>query len=81
MGKIKAHAQDFLEEGGYDLGYDMSNLPELADFKYVLKEQLDPQDYRTKRDALKQDVEEFKAEVKELINAKLAQAAKKKKEG
>ena len=30
MGKIKDYCQDFLEGGGYELGYDMSNLPELG---------------------------------------------------
>jgi len=30
MGKIKDYCQDFLEGGGYDLGYDMDSLPELS---------------------------------------------------
>ena len=45
MGKIKDHCQDFLEEGGYDLGFDMGYLPELKDFKTVLKERTDAQKY------------------------------------
>ena len=49
MGKIKAHAQDFLEDGGYELGYDMSNLPEIQDFKYVLEKSLDAQQYSEQR--------------------------------
>ena len=45
MGKLKSHCQDFLESGGYDLGFSMSYLPELADFKHVLDRQIDAQDY------------------------------------
>ena len=45
MGKIKDHCQEFLENGGYDLGFDMGYLPELKDFDTVLKEQTDAQTY------------------------------------
>ena len=68
MGKIKAHAQDFLEDGGYELGYDMSNLPEIQDFKYGLEKSLDAQQYSEQRAKMMKEVEEFKQEVKDLIN-------------
>ena len=29
MGKIKRYLEDWLENYGYDLGYDMSNVPDL----------------------------------------------------
>ena len=29
MGKLKSHIQEWLEQYGYDLGYDMDNLPPL----------------------------------------------------
>ena len=45
MGKIKDYCQDFLESGGYDLGYSMGYLPELSEFKTVLRNQIDAQDY------------------------------------
>ena len=45
MGKLKDHCQEFLEEGGYELGYHMGYMPELKDFKTVLKEQKDAQEY------------------------------------
>jgi hypothetical protein len=31
MGLLKGHIQDWLEEYGYDLGYDWDNLPDLSD--------------------------------------------------
>ena len=31
MGLLKGHIQDWLEEFGYDLGYDWDNLPDLSD--------------------------------------------------
>lgn len=67
MGKIKEHAQEFLENGGYELGFDMSNLPEIQDFDYVLKKSLDAQEYSEQRAAMMKEVNEFKQEVKDLI--------------
>ena len=66
MGKIKSHIQDFLEEGGYDLGYSMDYLPELGDFKYVVKENIDAQEYKAKRAEIKKEVQAFKVEVEDL---------------
>jgi len=37
MSKIKEYAQDFLENGGYDLGYDENNLPKIKDMQEILK--------------------------------------------
>ena len=31
MGLLKGHIQDWLEEYGYDLGYDWDNLPDISD--------------------------------------------------
>ena len=31
MGLLKGHIQDWLEEYGYDKGYDWDNLPDLSD--------------------------------------------------
>ena len=45
MGKVKEAAQDFLDAGGYRLGYDAHNIPSLDDFEYVLDNQLDAQSY------------------------------------
>jgi len=35
MGKIKTHIQDWLDNGGYDLGYGNKSSPELKDFKVI----------------------------------------------
>tara|TARA_B100000131_G_scaffold155566_1_gene151009 strand:+ start:303 stop:455 length:153 start_codon:yes stop_codon:yes gene_type:complete len=45
MGKLKAAIQDFLENGGHDLGYDMSNAPALEDFKNILDNSIDAHTY------------------------------------
>ena len=45
MGKLKGYAQDWLEQGGYDLGFSMSYMPELGDFDMVLAQQIDAQTY------------------------------------
>ena len=45
MGKVKAVAQDFLDNGGYSLGYDMGNLPSISDFNNVLRNSVDAQSY------------------------------------
>jgi len=49
MGKVKEACQDFLEEGGFDLGYSMDYLPDMADFKHVLSNNIDAQAYSQSR--------------------------------
>ena len=39
MGLLKGYIQDWLEEFGYDLGYDWDNLPSLSDMKKLKKKQ------------------------------------------
>ena len=46
----------------------MSNLPEIQDFKYVLEKSLDAQQYSEQLAKMMKEVEEFKQEVKDLIN-------------
>ena len=41
MGKIKGHIQDWLEEYGYSLGYDMANAPEIDDLDWVANDDID----------------------------------------
>ena len=45
MGKIKNKCQDFLENGGSELGYSMECLPELSEFQIIINRQIDAQDY------------------------------------
>ena len=46
MGKIKNYCQDFLESGGYGLGYDMDNLPEIKDMDNVKQQNIQMWEYR-----------------------------------
>ena len=49
MGKLKEYAQDWLERGGYELGYHMGYLPDLGDFDAVLSDDIDAQTYAENR--------------------------------
>ena len=51
MGKVKTAAQDFLEDGGCELGYSPSFMPNLEDFAYVLAHNIDAQAYANTRKA------------------------------
>lgn len=44
MGKLKSFAQEFLEKVGYDMGYDMSNLPSLAEMEDLMNHPPEPTD-------------------------------------
>ena len=45
MGKMKNHIHGWLEEYGFDLGYDMSNAPEFNDMDWVADDGIDAQEY------------------------------------
>ena len=45
MGKVKGVVQNWLDEYGHDLGYDMSNIPDLSDFWWIVDNKVDAQDY------------------------------------
>ena len=45
MGKVKDHYHDFLENGGAELGFSMSFLPDKDDIEDVLINQIDAQIY------------------------------------
>ena len=44
--KIKDYAQDWLEDGGYELGYTMSFLPEMEDMRWILEDRFKADYYR-----------------------------------
>ena len=44
MGKIKGFALDFLENVGYDMGYEMKNLPSMADMEDLMNQPQGPSD-------------------------------------
>ena len=59
MGKMKNHVHGWLEEYGFDLGYDMSNAPEFEDMDWVADDGIDAQEYwENKKDKEKQKWEE-----------------------
>jgi len=45
MGRLKSHLQDWLETYGYELGYDMSNAPELPDLWWIAEGSIEADDY------------------------------------
>ena len=46
MGNIKNYCQDFLESGGYELGYDMDNLPELGQMDNIKQQKIQMWEYK-----------------------------------
>ena len=44
MGKVKGFAQEFLEKVGYDMGYDMNNLPSMAEMEDLMNQPPEPSD-------------------------------------
>ena len=44
MGKIKGFAQEILEKVGYDMGYDMNNLPSMAEMEDLMNQPPEPSD-------------------------------------
>ena len=45
MGKMKSYLHDWLEEYGYELGYDMSNAPELPDLWWGADSGINAEEY------------------------------------
>jgi len=45
MGRVKEHLFDFLENGGYDLGWNVSNAPPLEAISHIQSNGLSPWDY------------------------------------
>ena len=48
MGKVKGFAQEFLETVGYDMGYDMGNLPSMAEMEDLMSQPHEPTDNELK---------------------------------
>ena len=45
MGTIKKYIHSWLEEYGYELGYDMGNAPDLPDLWWVAEDRIDAEKY------------------------------------
>ena len=44
--KIKDYVQDWLEDGGYALGYTMTFLPEMEDMSWIIRDRFKSEHYR-----------------------------------
>jgi len=45
MGDLKSYVQDWLEGGGYDLGYCIETLPEMRDMDWIISSNVDARLY------------------------------------
>ena len=45
MGAIKSYLHEWLENWGHELGYDMSNVPDLGDLDAVVESKIDAETY------------------------------------
>ena len=52
MSRVYEHAEEFLDAGGYDLGYSENNLPAIIDMKLILEHSVKIWEYNglTKRE-------------------------------
>ena len=55
MGKIKDVAQDWLENCGYDLGYDMTNLPDMSNWNVIRVNQIEAYAYYNNKQVIEQE--------------------------
>ena len=49
MGAIKKYLHDWLENFGYELGYDIANVPDLGDLDAVASDDIDAETYWRQR--------------------------------
>ena len=45
MGKLKGVLEDWLDSYGYDLGYDMTNYPDMKDWDDIKTNNIDAEEY------------------------------------
>ena len=55
MGKIKDAIQDWLEDYGYELGYDMNNCPDMVDWDIIKRNNIEANLYYNNKRAIKQE--------------------------
>ena len=62
MGKMKSYIQDWLNDIGYDLGYDIDNLPRTEHFGLITRLQIKAHEffgYRTKEEYMMFEDEQY----------------------
>ena len=55
MGRMKSHIQEWIDTHGWELGYDMGNVPDLDELDYVVENKIDAHTYWTVRKKEMQD--------------------------
>ena len=55
MGFMKRYLEEWLENYGWELGYDMANVPDLDELDYVVENDIDAKTYWTIRKKEMQD--------------------------
>ena len=55
MGKMKEAVQDWLDDYGYDLGYDMSNYPDIKDWDRIKLTKMKARVYYHNKKAIEQE--------------------------
>ena len=45
MGDLKSYVQDWLDDAGYDLGFDMETLTEIQDMYWIAKDKIEASMY------------------------------------
>tara|TARA_Y100001973_G_scaffold86822_1_gene130161 strand:- start:440 stop:622 length:183 start_codon:yes stop_codon:yes gene_type:complete len=49
MGRMKDYLQEWLENHGWELGYDMANIPDIDELDYVVENEINAETYWTIR--------------------------------
>ena len=63
MGKMKSYIQNWLDNVGYDLGYDIENLPRIEHFGLITRLQIKAHEffgYRTKEEYMMFEDEQYR---------------------
>jgi hypothetical protein len=55
MGKIKEAVQDWLENYGHSLGYDITNYPDIKDWDMIKLNNIDAKEYYDGKQTQKED--------------------------
>tara|TARA_R110002020_G_scaffold59144_3_gene161562 strand:- start:379 stop:597 length:219 start_codon:yes stop_codon:yes gene_type:complete len=63
MGKMKSYIQDWLENTGYDLGYDINNIPRIEHFGLITRLRIKAHEffgYRTEEEYMIYEDEQYR---------------------
>ena len=60
MGKMKEAVQDWLDDHGYDLDFDMDNYPDIKDWKWIAINHITSRVYYHNKQVIKQEDQRIK---------------------